>query len=262
MSITNLKDAINLTPNFISIDTITKREFEIHKSSLFKRGMPFIIIGILPSFQKNELIDILTKHLGNQKLRVRSHSSIEDYSTNRRYEELTITEYLSKIAEDDFKGYAANNQIGKALLDVLNIELPIFDPKNKFDNPKIWIGSNGTTTPLHRDSTDNFTYNLIGSKKWSLFSIKDSDYLYYEKNIYGIKANPLMEFYTSPVDLGKIDLSSFPLFKNAEKHDIILEAGQVLYLPYGWGHQVENLSTTIMINFWFQLENYIPLILE
>jgi hypothetical protein len=52
------------------------------------------------------------------------------------------------------------------------------------------------------------------------------------------------------------------LVSHARKLEVIINPGEVLYLPYAWGHSVENLSTTVMINFWFALENYLPLLLR
>lgn len=31
---------------------------------------------------------------------------------------------------------------------------------------------------------------------------------------------------------------------------IVLEAGDLLFLPEGWFHQVESVSTSLSVNFW------------
>lgn len=36
----------------------------------------------------------------------------------------------------------------------------------------------------------------------------------------------------------------------SKARNVVLEAGDVLYLPHGWWHYVENLETAISINVW------------
>jgi hypothetical protein len=58
------------------------------------------------------------------------------------------------------------------------------------------------------------------------------------------------DFATSAIDLRRPDMSRFPQFKNARPLGITLEEGSMLYLPMGWAHFVENLTDSLMVNYW------------
>jgi len=256
--------AKEITPYCDSIRYFSKDYFDRNKKALLNKGLPFIVTECFPQSNSVDIYKIIEEYFGDNLISVRSYSNTLEYATNRYYEKINVHDYLASLNEYDNSvvPYAANNEIDTTLLNLLNIEIPIKQLQNKFEKPKLWIGAKGNSTPLHRDSSDNFTYHLIGKKKWTLFSVKDEAYLYFEKNSYGIKANALSEFAVSEVDLDHIDLTRFPLFNKATKHEIIANEGEMLYLPYGWGHHVENISSSVMINLWFKLENYTPLILE
>lgn len=49
---------------------------------------------------------------------------------------------------------------------------------------------------------------------------------------------------------GEKDLKNFPLFAKTHQINIVLQEGEVLYLPRGWTHFVENLTPALMINTW------------
>jgi len=43
----------------------------------------------------------------------------------------------------------------------------------------------------------------------------------------------------------------FPLFEEAEYVEAILWPGEMLYIPLGWWHYVESLSTSFSVSFWW-----------
>ena len=43
------------------------------------------------------------------------------------------------------------------------------------------MGASGTFTQGHIDSKDNFVYQLIGQKQWTIYPPQDYHYLYYTK---------------------------------------------------------------------------------
>ena len=43
----------------------------------------------------------------------------------------------------------------------------------------------------------------------------------------------------------------FPLWRDAEYVDCVLEEGECLYIPVGWWHYVRSLSVSFSVSFWF-----------
>ena len=70
-----------------------------------------------------------------------------------------------------------------------------------------------------------------------LISPLDSPYVYNHRHCY------------SQVDLDNIDYDRFPLFRNVRVTDVVLNPGQVLFLPVGWWHHVTGMDVTITMTF-------------
>ncbi|XP_029174147.1 HSPB1-associated protein 1 [Nylanderia fulva] len=114
----------------------------------------------------------------------------------------------------------------------------------------IWIGSKGAHTDCHWDT---YGYNLVaqihGRKLWLLYPPSDSlipvRIPYEESTVYS-KFN----FYS--LTMAEKDL----LLKIAHKPKlIILEPGDVLFVPNGWWHYVESLDNiNVSVNIWGKLK--------
>ena len=102
----------------------------------------------------------------------------------------------------------------------------------------------GTYTQGHIDSKDNFVYQLIGKKRWTLFPPSDYKNLYYKEDKGSLEWSAVL---SQP---GEKDLRQFPLFAKTHQVSVVLQEGEVLYLPRGWTHFVENLTPALMINTW------------
>ena len=110
--------------------------------------------------------------------------------------------------------------------------------------PSIWMGMPGTYTQGHFDSKDNFIYQIIGRKRWTIFSPQDHQFL-------GIvKGRGSLEWSSALATLGTPDEKQFPLYKYANPIQVTLSPGEVMYLPRGWVHAVENLEPAFMLNLW------------
>jgi hypothetical protein len=245
-----------------SIRSYSREYYDKNKLLLFDDGFPFTIPQYFKFPTDLNFLEHITNLLGDFKLSARTHIDSASYSQERNYVEIEFKEYLKLVKEKkEHLPYAANNTIEKALLEKLKIEYPISELMG-LRLPSLWIGASGTTTPLHKDSTDNFSIQLYGQKRWTIFSIRDYDNLYFQKSKYGTYINPLAEFEVSSIDMDNFSLENFPLFSKVRAFNVIVNEGDLLYLPYGWGHCVENILMSIMVNFWFKLDDYKPLILN
>ncbi len=108
------------------------------------------------------------------------------------------------------------------------------------------IGAPGTFTQGHIDSKDNFVYQIIGEKRWTIFSPQDYKYLYYKQTKGSLEWSTVLNTF----DLDNIDSSKYPLYAKTTPITFTMSPGEVLYLPRGWTHTVANISPSLMINTW------------
>jgi hypothetical protein len=104
----------------------------------------------------------------------------------------------------------------------------------------IWIGPEGTFTPLHHDLTNNLLVQLVGRKHVVLASPAETPKLYNHIHVFSEVGN-----LTDP----KLDLSAYPRLKELRTLDIVLEPGEALFVPIGWWHQVEALDFSVSVTY-------------
>ncbi|MEH2405969.1 cupin-like domain-containing protein [Nostoc sp.] len=104
--------------------------------------------------------------------------------------------------------------------------------KYEFDNPELFIGHKDTSVGLHKDPNNGSAWLGIirGRKQIVLFTPDQEEFLYGGKvNVF----NP--------------DLEKFPLYGNTNPVEVILEPGEILYIPLNWWHHVRNLEDSIAL---------------
>ena len=108
----------------------------------------------------------------------------------------------------------------------------------------LWFGSKNAVTPLHFDGSNNFFFQAYGKKLVTLFAPDETHLLY--------QATGSDDFgHTSGVDVMAPDYQAHPLYQNARFIEVLLDAGDCLYLPAFWWHHVQSLSVSISVNYWW-----------
>ena len=54
------------------------------------------------------------------------------------------------------------------------------------------------------------------------------------------------------------DHSTFPLLRHATLSSCVLEAGEMLYMPAGWFHEVSSVGQHCALNYWFHPPRLYP----
>jgi len=90
-----------------------------------------------------------------------------------------------------------------------------------------WCGVLGTSSGLHCDVTPNCNVQIVGQKHFILFPPSQSRLVYRIPKITHCRFDP-----NTP------DFDRFPLARNASGWQCTLHAGESLYIPVGWYHQV------------------------
>ena len=105
------------------------------------------------------------------------------------------------------------------------------------ERSSFWFGPAGTVTPLHHDTLMLFHTQVVGRKGWRLISPLQGPRLY---NTNGV---------ITPIDLDAVDLEQFPLFKDVQVLEVVVEPGETMFLPLGWWHQVRALDISLSFSY-------------
>ena len=98
---------------------------------------------------------------------------------------------------------------------------------------KLWFGPQGTVTPLHVDEHSILFLQLYGRKLVKLIGPFDHSKLYVRERFY------------SAVDPERVDPRLYPAFLQASVAEVLVEPGDVLFIPVGWWHWVKSLDVSI-----------------
>lgn len=150
-------------------------------------------------------------------------------------------------------------------IDAAALKTAGLDKTRPLDEPLLnaWLGPKGTKTPLHTDPYHNILCQVVGYKYVRLYAPDQTENLY----PCGTDGKGINMENTSQVDVchvrtkslgGTTDLDAireikrrYPLFANATYQEAILAPGECLYIPLGWWHYVESLSTSFSVSFWW-----------
>lgn len=111
-------------------------------------------------------------------------------------------------------------------------------------HPHLWFGTEGNLTPLHYDMTNNVFGQLMGRKRFLLFHPDDSERLY-PRDARSKHHN------LSQLDPEQPDLGRHPLLAEAQPWTCEVGAGDLLFLPAFWWHQVRSLEVGISVSVWW-----------
>lgn len=118
--------------------------------------------------------------------------------------------------------------------------------------PRVWLEEQDKRqTPLHYDNSDNQMFVFNGVKVFILFPPEQHKLLYHRWGFFGYMRN-------SRADIEKPDFERFPKLQKASPIIAVIQAGDMLYFPSDWSHQVYSLGGTektpgFALNYWFPI---------
>ena len=205
------------------------------------KGLPFVITGLVGKWPLAALTpETLRQRFGELHVRARVGDYINTaFAPDRAMQDMSLLAYLALVA-DNTQGLPP--YLGNLELRELNglCHWPAYF--KKMGPPRFWLGPSGTVTPLHCDYDDNIFAQIWGSKRIFLSPPHHVEFLYPRE------ANAIL--FGSPFNPEAQDFERFPLARQAAMIECIMQAGELLYVPAGWYHQVRALSFSLSANRW------------
>lgn len=246
----------NASKNSITrITNPSKQEF----SQLWKQGIPFIIDGVASNWKacKNWSNDYLVSICGNNQVPVERYP--ENYFEGYNYAKLenihttmTFAEYVGIVQDkkkDEHLYYLAQIDMRKYFPQLMEdiIFLDFFKKEPRDIN--LFFGFKNkdyaSTSKLHFDDIHNIFVQIRGKKRFLLFP--HINYLSFYPPIEDFNYSSTC----SKVNPDEPDLKLFPKFPIHLKIEVIVNPGEILYIPPFWWHHVTTLNENISLAFWY-----------
>jgi Cupin-like domain len=226
-----------------------------------KQGQPFLINGVAEQWgaYQNWSNDYLADVCGNNLVPVETypkdfyqnynHACLDNYHTKQ----MQLKDYLGVINgdrnDDNYLYYMAQVDFPKYFPELLK---DIIYPEYFRKKPKVtylFFGfsdkKSTSATYLHFDEIHNVFVQIRGKKRFLLYP--PTNYLSFYPPLEDNRYASTM----SKVNPDEANMELFPNFPWQDKMEIILEAGDILYLPPFWWHHVTSVNENISLTFWY-----------
>jgi hypothetical protein len=121
----------------------------------------------------------------------------------------------------------------------LDADLGTLDEYLTRDPGMMWMGPAGTFTPLHFDLTNNLIVQVVGAKRVIMSPPSQTPKLYNHRHVFSAVHDITDE----------ARLNHYPRARSAQTIEVDLEAGDILFMPIGWWHQVTALDFSVSLTY-------------
>ena len=158
--------------------------------------------------------------------------------------EIPFGEYVEKLRAGNPDCYLLS-PVSERLPELLDdIVWPEPCQRARWRTARLWVSGDDTTSPLHRDWPENLYAQVFGRKHFLMVHRRETKRVYSRPFHSGVPN-------FSRMDAENPDYERFPKFRDVPRLAFEVNAGEFLYIPRLWWHQVRSLETSASINLWF-----------
>jgi [protein]-arginine 3-hydroxylase / protease len=125
-----------------------------------------------------------------------------------------------------------------------DVRKPIYCPRFFVSRPFLWMCGDGTVNPLHYDYNHVLMAQIIGHKRYVLFSPRDSSKI-------STRFDRIV-WRTTPVDVEAPDRTLFPHYDEADAYECELAPGELLFIPYRFWHYARAHAFNVSVSSWWE----------
>lgn len=198
----------------------------------------------LKSVAGDQMVEVMTGRDADPQYEMNGRK----HRTELRFADYIDMVYSGKVTNDYYM--VANNAFfqrpeAQPLLGDFTAFQEYLNPPTASRQCFLWFGPAGTVTPLHHDTSNILMAQVVGRKRYRLIPASQWEYVYNSGGVF------------SDVDCERPDLNRFPKFRHATVVDVVVEPGEVLFMPVGWWHHARALDVSMTVSFTnFVFPNY------
>ena len=226
------------TPIQLEVINVSSPDFKNKVMTYLKSNYPFVIRGAQLKCFETMKFDRLMEKVGNNKVYM-SPSSEKTCPDNIFTEFKNIMENKCYVSNSTNLFYYYQDLLPDSDMDTIK---SLIDGYMSNDSKQLFVGvKKGSGTGIHAAYTNNFFIMIDGGKKWTFFNPNQLALLYphfSKKGIYMTSETRLINMDQDYVNISQ----QFPLMTYAERYEITLQEGDILYNPKSWYHAVYNTT--------------------
>ncbi|XP_028393789.1 uncharacterized protein LOC114518077 [Dendronephthya gigantea] len=205
------------------------------------KGTPVVFKDAAKNFPAFELWtdEFLIRHYGNLEVKLESKKEKNKIPIGEKgLGRDTIRSYLNDYKSKD--SYVVSQLPDPMARDVNLLScLSCGTFSKRIMEANLWLSSGGTSSLLHRDADNAINCLLNGTKDWILIHPKHEDKIPIAQGDKGYGG-------FATLDVDNVNLIKYSDFKHVPWQYANLTAGDCLFLPYGYWHQVRSYGTKNM----------------
>jgi hypothetical protein len=228
-----------------TIERFSFDQYKEHKDELLTT--PLVFRGAAKDWKSTKVWskDFFREQYGKTKVTIIDNPGLVDKEKENVFKHTDFGSYFDEVEKDQSKYLRFSRVLdhNPELLNDLDLEW-LRQFKYGMCNGEqtfLFMGEGGTKTPMHAGLTHTIFIQVKGRKKWTICTPNERFFL-------DPVADRVLYFYThaNPLDCND---PKFPMVPFVKKYELILEEGDVLWLPSLFWHYVENLTPTIGVAF-------------